>query len=72
MIKAEFFVTNRRCLFSHSQYLFSQRRFSDPEIANFISYRFLAVMILAFPLGSSLKEKYSNLSLWWVVWVFQP
>ena len=31
--------------------------FSDPEIANFISYRFLAVMLLAFPLGFYIKGK---------------
>ena len=31
--------------------------FSDSEIANFISYRFLAVILLAFPLGIYIKGK---------------
>jgi hypothetical protein len=35
----------------------AKQGFSDPEIANFISYRFLAVMLLAFPLGFYIKGK---------------
>jgi hypothetical protein len=35
----------------------AKQGFSDPEIANFISYRFLAVMLLAFPLGFFIKGK---------------
>ena len=39
------------------KYLFIKARFSDPDIANFISYRFLAVMALAFPLGFYIRKK---------------
>ena len=35
----------------------AKKGFSDPEIANYISYRFLAVMLLAFPLGFYIKNK---------------
>ena len=58
MIKAEFFVQ----LIGSSFFLIlniylSKNGFSDSEIANFISYRFLAVMLLAFPLGFYIKGK---------------
>ena len=58
MIKAEFFVQ----LIGASFFLIlniylAKQGFSDPEIANFISYRFLAVMLLAFPLGIYIKGK---------------
>ena len=58
MIKAEFFIQ----LIGASFFLIlniylSKQDFSDPEIANFISYRFLAVMLLAFPLGLYIKGK---------------
>ncbi len=58
MIKAEFFMQ----LIGSSFFLILniylvKQGFSDPEIANFISYRFLAVMLLAFPLGFYIKEK---------------
>ena len=58
MIKAEFFVQ----LIGASFFLIlniylAKQGFSDPQIANFISYRFLAVMLLAFPLGFYIKGK---------------
>lgn len=58
MIKAEFFIQ----LIGASFFLIlniylSKMGFSDPEIANFISYRFLAVILLAFPLGFYIKGK---------------
>ncbi len=58
MIKAEFFIQ----LIGASFFLIlniylAKEGFSDPEIANFISYRFLAVMLLAFPLGFYIKGK---------------
>jgi len=58
MIKAEFFIQLIGAAFFLilNIYLVKQG-FSDPEIANFISYRFLAVMLLAFPLGIYIKGK---------------
>ncbi len=58
MIKAEFFIQ----LIGASFFLIlniylAKKGFSDPEIANYISYRFLAVMLLAFPLGFHIKNK---------------
>ena len=58
MIKAEFFIQ----LVGSSFFLIlniylSKEGFTDSEIANFISYRFLAVMIMAFPLGFYIKGK---------------
>ena len=58
MIKAEFFIQ----LIGSAFFLIlnihlAKKGFSDPEIANFISYRFLAVMLLAFPLGFYIKGK---------------
>ncbi len=58
MIKAAFFIQLIGAAFFLilNIYLVKQG-FSDPEIANFISYRFLAVMLLAFPLGFYIKGK---------------
>ena len=58
MIKAEFFIQ----LIGASFFLIlniylAKQGLSDPEIANYISYRFLAVMLLAFPLGFYIKRK---------------
>lgn len=58
MIKAEFFVQLIGAAFFLILNIFlAKEGFSDPEIANFISYRFLAVMVLAFPLGFYIKGK---------------
>ena len=58
MIKAEFFVQLVGAAFFLILNIFLVKNgFSDPEIANFISYRFLAVMVLAFPLGFYIKGK---------------
>ena len=58
MIKAEFFVQLIGAAFFLILNIYlSKQGFSDPEIANFISYRFLAVMLLAFPLGFYIKGK---------------
>ena len=58
MIKAEFFIQIIGSAFFLilNIYLVKQG-FSDAEIANFISYRFLAVVLLAFPLGFYIKGK---------------
>ena len=58
MIKSEFFIQ----LIGASFFLIlniylAKKGFSDAEIANFISYRFLAVMLLAFPLGFYIRGK---------------
>tara|TARA_B100001142_G_scaffold95025_1_gene96859 strand:+ start:3837 stop:5072 length:1236 start_codon:yes stop_codon:yes gene_type:complete len=58
MIKAEFFVQLIGAAFFLILNIYlAKQGFSDPEIANFISYRFLAVMLLAFPLGFFIKGK---------------
>ena len=58
MIKAEFFVQLiGAAFFLILNILLAKQGFSDPEIANYISYRFLAVMVLAFPLGFFIKGK---------------
>ena len=58
MIKAEFFIQIiGSAFFLILNIYLSKEGFSDPEIANFISYRFLAVMLLAFPLGFYIKGK---------------
>ena len=58
MIKAEFFIQLiGAALFLILIIYLAKKGFSDPEIANFISYRFLAVMLLAFPLGIYIKGK---------------
>ena len=58
MIKAEFFIQLiGSAFFLILNIYLAKKGFSDPEIANFISYRFLAVMLLAFPLGIYIKGK---------------
>ena len=58
MIKAEFFIQLIGAAFFLILNIYlAKKGFSDPEIANFISYRFLAVMLLAFPLGIYIKGK---------------
>jgi hypothetical protein len=58
MIKAEFFIQLIGAAFFLILNIYlAKQGFSDPEIANFISYRFLAVMLLAFPLGFYIKGK---------------
>jgi hypothetical protein len=58
MIKAEFFIQLiGAAFFLILNIHLSKQYFSDPQIANFISYRFLAVMLLAFPLGFYIKGK---------------
>ncbi len=58
MIKAEFFIQLIGAAFFLILNIYlAKQSFSDPEIANFISYRFLAVMLLAFPLGFYIKGK---------------
>lgn len=58
MIKAEFFIQLIGAAFFLILNIYlAKEGFSDAEIANFISYRFLAVMILAFPLGFYIKGK---------------
>ena len=58
MIKAEFFIQLIGAAFFLILNIFlAKEGFSDPEIANFISYRFLAVMVLAFPLGFYIKGR---------------
>lgn len=58
MIRAEFFIQLiGSAFFLILNIYLAKKGFSDPEIANFISYRFLAVMLLAFPLGIYIKGK---------------
>jgi len=58
MIKAEFFIQLiGSAFFLILNIYLSKEGFTDSEIANFISYRFLAVIILAFPLGFYIKGK---------------
>ena len=58
MIKAEFFIQLVGAAFFLILNIYlAKKGFSDPEIANFISYRFLAVMLLAFPLGFYIRGK---------------
>lgn len=58
MIKAEFFVQLIGAAFFLILNIYlAKQGFTDPEIASFISYRFLAVMLLAFPLGFFIKGK---------------
>ncbi len=58
VIKAQFFLQ----LVASSFFLIlniylANNKFSDGEIANLISYRFLAVMVLAFPLGFFIRNR---------------
>jgi hypothetical protein len=58
IIKAEFFIQLIGAAFFLILNIYlAKQGFSDPEIANFISYRFLAVMLLAFPLGFYIKGR---------------
>ena len=58
MIKAEFFIQLVGSAFFLILNIFLVKSgFSDSEIANFISYRFLAVMVLAFPFGIYIKGR---------------
>ena len=57
MIKAEFFVQLIGAAFLILNIFLAKEGFSDPEIANFISFRFLAVMMLAFHWVSTSKGK---------------
>jgi len=58
MIKAQFFIQLvGSAFFLILNIYLAKQGFTDPEIANFISYRFLAVMLLAFPLGFFIKGK---------------
>lgn len=58
MIAAEFFVqlVNAAFMMVLNIYL-AKKGYSDPEIADFISWRFLSVMLLAFPLGLFIKGR---------------
>jgi MFS family permease len=58
MIKAGFFIQLVGASFFLILNIYlAKRGYKDYEIANFISYRFLAVMLLAFPLGRYIKGK---------------
>ena len=58
MIKAEFFIQLIGAAFFLILNIYlAKSGFSDPEIANLLSYRFLAVMVLGFPLGILIKGK---------------
>ena len=58
LIRAQFFIhLVGAAFFLILNIYLSKKGFSDPDIANFISYRFLAVMALAFPLGFYIRQK---------------
>lgn len=58
LIKAQFFLQLVGAAFFLILNIYlSKNNFSDSEIASFISYRFLAVMLLAFPLGYFMKSR---------------
>ncbi|MAB95126.1 MAG: hypothetical protein CMC98_03370, partial [Flavobacteriales bacterium] len=58
MIKAGFFIQLVGASFFLILNIYlAKRGYKDYEIAHFISYRFLAVMLLAFPLGRYIKGK---------------
>jgi len=58
LIRAQFFIhLVGAAFFLILNIYLSKQGFSDPDIANFISYRFLAVMALAFPLGFYIRKK---------------
>ena len=58
VIKAQFFVQIvGGAFFLILNIYLAKSSFSDSEIAHFISFRFLAVMLLAFPLGFFIKGK---------------
>ncbi len=58
MIAAEFFIqmVNASMMMVLNIYL-AKKGYTDPEIADFISWRFLSVMLLAFPLGLYIKGR---------------
>lgn len=58
MIAAEFFIqmVNSSMMMVLNIYL-AKKGYTDPEIADFISWRFLSVMLLAFPLGLFIKGR---------------
>ena len=58
MIIAEFFIqmVNASMMMVLNIYL-AKKGYTDPEIADFISWRFLSVMLLAFPLGLFIKGR---------------
>jgi MFS family permease len=58
MIAAEFFIqlVNAAFMMVLNIYL-AKKNYSDPQIADFISWRFLSVMLLAFPLGLYIKGR---------------
>lgn len=58
MIAAEFFIqmVNAAMMMVLNIYL-AKKGYTDPEIADFISWRFLSVMVLAFPLGLYIKGR---------------
>jgi MFS family permease len=58
MIAAEFFIqlVNTAFMMILNIYL-SKKGYADHEIADFISYRFLTVMIIAFPIGLFIKGR---------------
>ncbi len=58
MIAAEFFIqmVNAAMMMVLNIYL-AKKGYTDPEIADFISWRFLSVMLLAFPLGLFIKGR---------------
>ena len=58
VLKAQFFIQLVGGAFFLILNIFlSSNGFSDSSIANFISFRFLAVMLLAFPLGFFIKGR---------------
>lgn len=58
MIKAEFFIQFIGAAFFLILNIYlAKNGFSDSEIANFISYRFLAVIVLAFPFGIFIRGR---------------
>ena len=58
MIKAEFFIQIIGAAFFLILNIFlAKSGFSDPQIAHLLSYRFLAVMVLGFPLGIFIKGR---------------
>ena len=58
IIKAQFFIQIVGGAFFLILNIFlAKNGFSDSEIAHFISFRFLAVMLLAFPLGFFIKGR---------------
>ena len=58
MIVAEYFIqlVNAAFMMVLNIYL-AKKGYSDPEIADFISWRFLTVMLIAFPLGLFIKGR---------------